>query len=269
MSCGEQGGGGRLAGWIPCGVRVDWPLSLDSYSSLLSLYLFILFIPHYHTALEKLLGFSLEKCLMKVWQNTDLFCGGSHGIPADERLRVKRPYGRVDRVVRRGGVILFAGGVWKTTRSGFFFYYTGWKAWSSLVVLPFFRTPPPPFSAQMTIHPVLTPYTLLPPQPTPPPQALKEELRSRALEGGAVLLPTAVDASSVVHSKEGSQLRLQDGTQVKTRFLLDCSGYQSTLVKLDGVHNPGVQVCTWRCGGAREERGRKGRREQKGGGGGT
>ena len=51
-------------------------------------------------ALEKLLGFSLEKCLMKVWPNTDLFCGGSHGIPDDERLRVKRPYGRVDRVVR-------------------------------------------------------------------------------------------------------------------------------------------------------------------------
>jgi hypothetical protein len=54
---------------------------------------------HSHTALEKLLGFSLEKCLMKVWPNTDLFCGGSHGIPNEELLRVKRPYGRVDRVV--------------------------------------------------------------------------------------------------------------------------------------------------------------------------
>lgn len=43
----------------------------------------------------------MEHCLMKVWPNTDLFCGGSHGIPLDERLRVKRPYGRVDRVVRR------------------------------------------------------------------------------------------------------------------------------------------------------------------------
>jgi hypothetical protein len=52
------------------------------------------------TALERILGFSLEHCLMKVWPNTDLFCGGSHGIPLDERLRVKRPYGRVDRVVR-------------------------------------------------------------------------------------------------------------------------------------------------------------------------
>jgi len=52
----------------------------------------------------------------------------------------------------------------------------------------------------------------------------------------------AVDASSVVHGKEGSQLRLSDGSQIKTRLLLDCSGYQSTLVKLDGVHNPGVQV---------------------------
>lgn len=55
---------------------------------------------HTSTALERTLGFSLEHCLMKVWPNTDLFCGGSHGIPIDERLRVKRPYGRVDRVVR-------------------------------------------------------------------------------------------------------------------------------------------------------------------------
>ena len=52
------------------------------------------------TALERLVGFSFEHCLMKVWPNTDLFCGGSHGIPVEERLRVKRPYGRVDRVVR-------------------------------------------------------------------------------------------------------------------------------------------------------------------------
>jgi len=51
-------------------------------------------------ALEKLLGFSLRSCLMKTWPNTDLFCGGSHGIPVDERLRIKRAYGRVDRTVR-------------------------------------------------------------------------------------------------------------------------------------------------------------------------
>lgn len=36
---------------------------------------------------------------MKVWPNTDLFCGGSHGIPLNERLHVVRPYGRVDRAV--------------------------------------------------------------------------------------------------------------------------------------------------------------------------
>ena len=50
-------------------------------------------------ALEKILGFSVEQCLMKVWPVTDLFCGGSHGIPLNERLRVDRPYGRVDRAV--------------------------------------------------------------------------------------------------------------------------------------------------------------------------
>lgn len=70
-----------------------------------------------------------------------------------------------------------------------------------------------------------------------------------------MLLPMAVDASSVVHSKDGSQLRLSDGSQINTRLLLDCSGYQSTLVELDGVHNPGVQVCT------RGGRGREGRKE--------
>jgi hypothetical protein len=40
---------------------------------------------------------------MKVWRYTDLFCGGSHGIPVDERLRVDRAYGRVDRVVSLRG----------------------------------------------------------------------------------------------------------------------------------------------------------------------
>lgn len=46
----------------------------------------------------------------------------------------------------------------------------------------------------------------------------------------------------MVHSKEGSIFRGADGSQVKTRLLLDCSGYQSKLVELDGLHNPGVQV---------------------------
>lgn len=68
----------------------------------------------------------------------------------------------------------------------------------------------------------------------------------------------AVDASSVVHGKEGSQLRLSDGSHINTRLLLDCSGYQSTLVELDGVHNPGVQVC---MRGRGREGGREGRNE--------
>jgi hypothetical protein len=50
-------------------------------------------------ALEKLLGFSLRHCLLKTWEVTDLFVGGSHGVPENERLRVARPYGRVDRAV--------------------------------------------------------------------------------------------------------------------------------------------------------------------------
>ncbi len=68
------------------------------------------------------------------------------------------------------------------------------------------------------------------------------------MDGGAVLLQTAVDVASVTHSKEGTQLRCDDGSQVKARLLMDCSGYESTLVKLDGVHNPGVQVGRQRGG---------------------
>jgi hypothetical protein len=52
------------------------------------------------TDLESILGFSLEHCLMRVWPKTDLFCGGSHGIPVNQRLRVDKDYGRVDRAVR-------------------------------------------------------------------------------------------------------------------------------------------------------------------------
>jgi hypothetical protein len=73
-------------------------------------------------------------------------------------------------------------------------------------------------------------------------KALKNELRTRALDGGAILLAKALDAESVVHDEEGSLLRLDDGTRVRARFLLDCSGYQSRLVTLDGTHDPGVQV---------------------------
>lgn len=57
-----------------------------------------------------------------------------------------------------------------------------------------------------------------------------------------MLLPTAVDASSVQHSAQGSTLRCEDGTRVKTRMVVDCAGYSSQLVELDGVHDPGVQV---------------------------
>lgn len=186
----------------------------------------------YLLALEKLLGFSLEKCLMKVWPNTDLFCGGSHGIPADERLRVKRPYGRVDRVVSERQFVCrrFSGVFWSWP----FVCSHVMMSMSALFSLsPSRRKPPNPPTSTPNIPPSTK--TL---------QALKQELRSRALNGGAVLLPMAVDPSSVVHGEEGSLLRLSDGTQINTRLLLDCSGYQSTLVKLDGVHNPGVQVST-------------------------
>lgn len=43
----------------------------------------------------------MRHCLMYTWEHTDLFCGGSHGIPINERLRVDQHYGRVDRAVNR------------------------------------------------------------------------------------------------------------------------------------------------------------------------
>ncbi len=73
-------------------------------------------------------------------------------------------------------------------------------------------------------------------------QALKAELRKRALAGGATLLPTAVDATSVQHTAQGSVLTCADGTRVQARMIVDCAGYASQLVELDGAHDPGVQV---------------------------
>jgi hypothetical protein len=49
--------------------------------------------------LEKILGFSVEHCLMKVWRQSDVFFGGSNGVPDDELRRVDRAYARVDRAV--------------------------------------------------------------------------------------------------------------------------------------------------------------------------
>lgn len=73
-------------------------------------------------------------------------------------------------------------------------------------------------------------------------QALKQELRDRALEGGAILSSSTVNVDSVTHTATGSSFKCADGSQVKTKMLLDCSGFESKLVQLDGRHDPGVQV---------------------------
>lgn len=39
----------------------------------------------------------LGDCLDRTWDVTDSFFGGSHGVPADEKCRIDRPYGRVSR----------------------------------------------------------------------------------------------------------------------------------------------------------------------------
>lgn len=62
------------------------------------------------------------------------------------------------------------------------------------------------------------------------------------MAGGATLLATAVDAKSVQHSAQGSSFQCEDGTRVTARMVVDCAGYSSQLVELDGVHDPGVQV---------------------------
>lgn len=125
-------------------------------------------------ALEKILGFSVEQCLMKVWPVTDLFCGGSHGIPLDERLRVDRPYGRVDRAVSQltqepsrtpGPSMLIIDGIYPSV------------AWMCMCVGCWMGRG----GAGMCE------------------QALKSELRRRAVEGGASLVKAAVDVNSVKH----------------------------------------------------------------------
>lgn len=39
----------------------------------------------------------LGDCLDRTWDVTDSYFGGSHGVPADERCRIDRPYARVSR----------------------------------------------------------------------------------------------------------------------------------------------------------------------------
>lgn len=44
------------------------------------------------------------------------------------------------------------------------------------------------------------------------------------------------------HTAEGSTVTLENGTPLKCRLIVDCSGHYSELVEKDGPHNPGVQI---------------------------
>eukprot|EP00752_Nemacystus_decipiens_P009155 g8177.t2 len=48
-------------------------------------------------SLDKDLQIGLGDCLDRTWEVTDSYFGGSHGVPADERCRIERPYARVSR----------------------------------------------------------------------------------------------------------------------------------------------------------------------------
>lgn len=50
------------------------------------------------TALGQKLGMDLSDCLGSEWPITDCYFGGSWGKPVDDRLRLDRAYGRVDRL---------------------------------------------------------------------------------------------------------------------------------------------------------------------------
>jgi 2-polyprenyl-6-methoxyphenol hydroxylase-like FAD-dependent oxidoreductase len=77
-------------------------------------------------------------------------------------------------------------------------------------------------------------------------QALKQELRQRAIKGGTILVPHRLDTSSVEHDVTGSTLACEDGSRFRARMMLDCSGFGSRLVELHGNNNPGWQVRTAR-----------------------
>lgn len=68
----------------------------------------------WHTLSDRLKLPELKKCTTNEWEVTDCFFGGSHDIPMDERLRLSRPYVRVDRIkmqeLLRSGFIS-AGGI--------------------------------------------------------------------------------------------------------------------------------------------------------------
>ncbi|KAG8464739.1 hypothetical protein KFE25_010107 [Diacronema lutheri] len=54
---------------------------------------------HEWNALERELGFGLDACLARRWPYADSYFGGegSGGVPSNQRLRVHKEYGRVDR----------------------------------------------------------------------------------------------------------------------------------------------------------------------------
>lgn len=73
-------------------------------------------------------------------------------------------------------------------------------------------------------------------------QKLKQEFRSRAERGGAVMLKAKVDTKSVKHDRDGSSFSCDDGSNIHARMIVDCSGFNWALVEKEGKDEPGVQV---------------------------
>ena len=59
---------------------------------------------------------------------------------------------------------------------------------------------------------------------------------------GTVQVKSGIVANTVQHSPEGSEFALADGTAVRAKLIVDCSGHRSPLVQRDGVHDPGYQI---------------------------
>ncbi|CAE7774083.1 NXS [Symbiodinium pilosum] len=117
-------------------------------------------------ALAQKLGLDLQACLANKWEVTDCYFGGSWELPVDNRLRLDRPYGRVDRDKLK-----------KLLRS------------SSKV------------------------------------RVLEEEVECQ------VVANNIYDSPAIRHSAAGSVVLLSNGDAVRTKLIVDTTGFESRLTR--------------------------------------
>ncbi|CAM9854506.1 unnamed protein product [Chrysoparadoxa australica] len=122
--------------------------------------------------LDDMLDIGLRDCLRNVYEVTDCFYGSSHGVPANERLRLNRPYAQVRKARQDKTVSLCCSSCSRNVK----------------------------------------------------------------------IYKSYLDVGAVEHHDTGSNLKLEDGTSLGARMVVDCSGHESKLIERQGPHDPGFQI---------------------------